>query len=95
MDQQRMVAVRHWMQCLVKLASVLVVTLNMVGKHLASDAEYKKKLKENILLLLKGTQERYRNFQKPEYNIKSCSPSGKSKDFSPSFTSLLMYSLLF
>ena len=54
-----MVELRHLMQCLVKLASILVVTLNMVGGHLVSDSEYKKTLKENVYLLLKSTHERY------------------------------------
>ena len=58
MDQQRLAKVRQAMQCLVRAASVLVVTLNMVGKDLASDSEYKTSLKENVYILLKTAPER-------------------------------------
>ena len=46
-------------QYLIKITSVIAVTLNIVGKHLASDAEYKKAIKESVAVLLKGLKERY------------------------------------
>ena len=45
-------------QYLIKLASVIAVTLNIVGIHLASDAEYKRAIKESVAVLLKGLKER-------------------------------------
>ena len=46
-------------QYLIKITSVIAVTLNIVGKHLASDAEYKKTIKESVAVLLNGLKERY------------------------------------
>jgi hypothetical protein len=45
-------------QYLIKVASVIAVTLNIMGRHLASDAEYKRTIKESVALLLNGLKER-------------------------------------
>lgn len=57
MDRHRVAEMRKSTQCLVRVASILVVTLNIVGKHLASDSEYKKTLKETVHILLRGVSE--------------------------------------
>ena len=53
-----MAAIRMSCQCLIKVASVILVTLNIVGKHLASDAEYKLAIKKSVVVLLNGLKER-------------------------------------
>ncbi|XP_028397016.1 T-complex protein 11-like protein 1 [Dendronephthya gigantea] len=57
MDSYRVAETRLSAQCLVKVVSVIAVTLNIVGKHLASDAEYKTTLKESVAVLLKDLRE--------------------------------------
>lgn len=59
MDRHRVAEMRWSVQCLVRVASILVVTLNVGGRHLASDSEYKKALKEAVYILLRGVPERY------------------------------------
>lgn len=61
MDTYRVAEMRLSAQCLVNVVSVVAVTLNIVGRHLASDAEYKNTLKESVVVLLKGLRERYTN----------------------------------
>ena len=58
MDSFRVAAIRMSCQCLIKVASVILVTLNIVGKHLASDAEYKLAIKKSVVVLLNGLKER-------------------------------------
>ena len=58
MDSFRVAAIRMSCQCLIKVASVILVTLNIVGKHLATDTEYKVKMKESVAVLLNGIKER-------------------------------------
>lgn len=43
---------------LIKLSSVITVTLSIVGRHLGSDAEYKRTIKESTGIILKGRKER-------------------------------------
>ena len=59
MDGYRIADIRMSCQYLIKVAAVVAVTLNIVGKHLATDAEYKKTIKETVAILLKGLRERY------------------------------------
>ena len=59
MDKHRLAEMRWSMQCLVRVASILVVTLNIVSQHLSSDSEYRKVLKDTIKILFKGIPERY------------------------------------
>lgn len=63
MDKHRLTEMRWSMQCLVRVASILVVTLNIVSQHLSSDSEYRKVLKDTIKILFKGIPERYRRVQ--------------------------------
>ena len=59
MDSHRVAEMRMSCQYLIKITSVIAITLNIVGKHLGSDAEYKKTIKESVGILLNGLKERY------------------------------------
>ncbi|CAB4007460.1 Hypothetical predicted protein [Paramuricea clavata] len=57
LDSYRAAEMRLSCQYLIKVASVIAVTLNIMGRHLASDAEYKRTIKESVALLLNGQKE--------------------------------------
>ncbi len=54
MDELRLAEMSYMFNRLALIGSVMLIVSNVVGQHLASDASYVKKLKDDLFVLLDG-----------------------------------------
>ena len=59
MDELRLAEMGHMFSRLCLIGSVMLISSNVIGQHLATDAAFVKKLKDQLFILLDGVPNRY------------------------------------